>query len=424
MNYKRKVLKNGLRVITASMPSLESATVLVMVDVGSRYESRANSGISHFLEHMAFKGTEKRPSAVDISSVIDGMGGEFNAFTGKEYTGFYIKSAKSRMETSFDVLSDMLLHSKFDQREIEKEKGVILEELNLYEDTPARKVGELYERLLYGDTPMGWDIGGDKEVIKKVKREDFVKYLANFYSADNITIVVAGGVKDSQVEKLAEEYFGEMKSFEVGKAKSVVEDQKKPAIMVVKKKTEQAHLVLGVRTVDMKSEKRHALSVLAAIMGGGMSSRLFHEVREKRGLGYYVRSSSDEYSDCGTFVSSAGVDPKRVEEAIKVMMVEYRKVSGGRMKLGVGELNKAKELIKGHLVLDLEDSKSVAVYYAGQELFEEEIENPDEIVKKIDAVTIDEVEGVGKEFFRNQGLNLAVIGKIGDRQKLKSLVEL
>jgi predicted Zn-dependent peptidase len=406
------------------MPSLESATVLVMVGAGSRYETRQTSGISHFLEHMAFKGTSRRPSAIEISSIIDGMGGEFNAFTGKESTGFYIKSAKARVETSFDVLSDMLMYSKFDPAEIQKERGVITEEINLYEDMPARKIGDIYERLLYGDTPMGWDIAGEKEVIQKIQREDFVTYMGRLYSADNITVVVAGGVKEKEALSMAEKYFSPMKRFKTDKPILVKEAQVKPTVLIKQKATEQIHVALGVRTVSLHSKKRYPLTVLSAILGGGMSSRLFHEVREKRGLAYYVRSSSDEYTDVGTLVSTAGIDPKRATEAIEVMVTEYAKIATGKMDLKLEELRKAKEFLKGHLVLDLEDSKSVAVYYASQEILEERIENPDEVLGKIDAVTVDEVEAVGKEFFRDEGLNLAVIGKQADGQKLENLLKL
>lgn len=424
MNYTRTLLPNGLRVLTIPMPSLESATVLVMVGAGSRYETRGTSGISHFLEHMAFKGTEKRPSAIEISSIIDGMGGEFNAFTGKESTGFYIKSAKARIETSFDVISDMLTHSKMDPAEIQKERGVITEEINLYEDMPARKIGDIYERLLYGDTPMGWDIAGEKEVIQKVQREDFLAYMGRLYSADNITVVVAGGIKENEAVALAQKYFSGMRRFKTDSPIAVKDAQDKPAVFVKKKATEQVHVALGVRTVPLHSDKRYPLAVLSAILGGGMSSRLFHEVREKRGLAYYVRSSSEEYTDAGTLVSTAGVDPKRAQEAIEVMVLEYAKIATGKMGLKPGELKKAKEFLKGHLVLDLEDSKSVAAYYASQEILEERIENPNEALGKIDAVTADEVEAVGKEFFKENVLNLAVIGKDADGQKLESLLKL
>lgn len=424
MQFKKKVLSNGLRVLTIPMPSFESATVLVMVAAGSRYETKKNNGISHFLEHMAFKGTEKHPSAMDISSLIDGMGGEFNAFTGKETTGYYIKSSKDHVDTSLDLLSDMLLHSKFDPIEIDKERGVIIEEINMYEDLPMRKIGDMYESLLYGDTPMGWDIAGEKAIINVINREDFMTYMGSLYSADNITVVVAGGINSEEVEAQVEKYFGMMKTFETKEHEALVEAQVKPNILLKHKQTEQIHVALGVRTVSIESDKRYPLSVLSAILGGGMSSRLFHEVREKRGLAYYVRSSSDEYQDAGTLVSTAGIDPKRVIDAVEVMMEEYRKVGSGKMNLTDIELKKAKEFIKGHFVLDLEDSRSVATMYAHEELQEKEVDNPEEILKKIDAVTKEEVESVGQEFFVNEGLNLALIGNFEDRQKLEDLLKL
>ena len=424
MKFNRKVLANGLRVLTIPMMSMESVTVMVMAGAGSRYENRKNSGISHFLEHMAFKGTEKRPTAMDISSLIDGMGGEFNAFTGKETTGYYIKSAKDKVEISMDLLADMLLNSKFEPAEIEKEKGVIIEEINLYEDMPARKIGDIYEQLLYGDTPMGWDIAGSKEVIRSITRADFVSYLADLYSASNLTVVVAGGVDSEKVYALAEEYFDPMKQFKTKSFESLKEKQDKPAVLIKQKQTEQIHIALGVRTVPISSPKRYPLSVLSAILGGGMSSRLFHEIREKRGLAYYVRSSSDEYADAGTLVSTAGIDPKRVTEAVEVMVAEYSKVSSGKLGLTDDELRKSKEFLKGHLVLDLEDSRSVAGFYAHQELLEDKIENPEDVIAQIEAVTKDDVESAGKEFFKENSLNFALIGNFPDGQKIESLLKL
>lgn len=424
MKFQKTVLANGLRVITIPMPAMESATVMVMVAAGSRYETKKNNGISHFLEHMAFKGTEKRPSAMDISSLIDGMGGEFNAFTGKETTGYYIKSSKDNIEKSIDVLSDMLMHSKLDPVEIEKEKGVIIEEINLYEDMPARKISDIYEQLLYGDTPMGWDIAGEKDVIRSITHEDFVAYMSELYSASNMTVVVAGGVDQEQVNGLVEKYFNTMKMFQTRPHESLAEQQNTPQVLVKQKQTEQIHVALGVRTVPINSPKRYPLSVLAAILGGGMSSRLFHEVREKRGLAYYVRTSADEYADVGSLVSTAGIDPKRVLEAVEVMVAEYAKVARGEMNLTDEELTKAKEYLKGHLVLELEDSRSVASFYANQELLEKKIENPDEIIAKVDQVTKEDVEAVGKEFFVEKNLNLAVIGNFADGQKLENLLKL
>lgn len=422
MNFKRTILPNGLRVLTIPMPSFESATVLVMVGAGSRYETRKNSGISHFLEHMAFKGTKRRPTAMDISTLIDGIGGEFNAFTGKETTGYYVKSQASHIELSLDLLSDMLQNSLLDKAEIEKEKGVILEEINLYEDTPVRKIGDVYERLLYGDTPMGWDIAGEKDIIKSTSREDFVEYMESLYSADNLTVVVAGGIDSKKVEELVKTHFSHMKKFKTKKFLAVNDlRQSKPAVQIKHKVTEQVHIALGVRTVPQEHKDHYSLGILAAILGGGMSSRLFHEVREKRGLAYYVRSSSDHYQDSGTLVSTAGVDPKRVEEAIKVIVDEYRGVQSLKFKVQSAELNKAKEYLKGHMVLELEDSRAVAAFYAGQELLEKKIDNPEEVLVKINKVTIDEVSAVAAKYLKRP-LNLAIIGNFTDRQRFEKLL--
>ena len=424
MKHTRKVLKNGLRLITVPMPSFESATVMVMVGAGSRYETEKNNGISHFLEHMAFKGTIKRPTAQDIASLIDGIGGEFNAFTSKEVTGYYVKSAVTHVDLCLDILSDMLQNSKLDKTEIEKEKGVILEEINLYEDTPSRKIGDIYEGLLYGDTPLGWDIAGRKEVIKAITREDFVEYMASLYSADNITVVVAGGIKTEEVEQMVEKYFGEMKSFDTLKCLPIVENQVKPDLYMRHKVTEQVHISIGFRTVSIESEEKHALSVLAAILGGGMSSRLFSEVREKRGLAYYVRTNTEHYLDAGNIASTAGLDPKRIEEGIEVIVSEYSKFANGTANVTKEELSKAKEYLKGHFVLELEDSRSVAALHAQAELLEKKIETPEEAMQKVDAVTLEQVNAMAKKYFVQKHLNLAIIGNFEDRQKFEKLLKL
>ncbi|MDO8658844.1 MAG: pitrilysin family protein [Candidatus Levybacteria bacterium] len=423
MQFQKTVLPNGIRILTIPMPSFESATVLLMVGAGSRYETKQNSGISHFLEHMAFKGTKKRPSALAISTLIDGIGGEFNAFTGKETTGFYIKSAAAHTGLSMDVLSDMLLHSLFDPVEIEKERGVILEEINLYEDTPVRKIGDIYEQLLYKDSPMGWDIAGEKSIIKKIQREDFLSYMSSLYSSHNITIVAAGGIDSGKTVDLVEKYFGAMSKFNTEKYQKVMEKQEKPEVFIKHKKTEQAHIALGVRTVPLDHSDHYSLAVLSSVLGGGMSSRLFHEVREKRGLAYYVRSHSDHYQDCGSLVSMAGVDAARIEEAVKVIIEEYRKLTSNGKILN-DEFKKAKEFIKGHFVLELEDSRSVSGFYAAQELLEKRIDNPEDIIAKIDKVTIDDIDRVSKKYFVNKGLNLAVIGDFKDGQRFQDLLRL
>lgn len=424
MKYHKKTLPNGLKTITVPMPSFESATALVMVGAGSRFENKKNNGISHFMEHMAFKGTKSRPTYLEVAGLIDGIGGEFNAFTAKEYTGYYIKAGKNNIELCLDLLSDMVRNSLLDPAEIEKEKGVIIEEINLYEDTPMRNIGDIFERLLYGDTPMGWDTAGEKDVIRSLKREDFIDYLKSLYSPSNMTVVVAGGVEEKQSQELVQKYFSDMEKFGTTGAERVSEDQKKPQVRLKTKKTEQAHLALGVRTVPLTSPEKYALSVLASILGGGMSSRLFSEVREKRGLAYYVRAGSDQYTDAGSLVVTAGVDPKRIDEAIEVIIRELAELRDGKKKIKKDELKKAKEYLKGHLVLELEDSRSVSIYYSTQDILEKEIKNPDEVLKKVDRVTEKEIMTVARKYLLGSGLNLAVIGDFSDKKRFEKLLKL
>jgi predicted Zn-dependent peptidase len=421
MKFHKKVLSNGVRVIIVPVTGVESATTLVMYGAGSRYEQRQNNGISHFLEHMAFKGTTNRPSARIISGLIDGIGAEFNAFTGKEYTGYYIKSATEHVNLCLDVLSDMLKNLLLDKEEIEREKGVIIEEINLYEDTPIRNIGDVYETLLYGDTPLGWETAGLPSIIRKIKREDFVEYMENLYSADNLTVVVAGNVKVAEVVKVIEEKFSDVKKFKTKKFIPATNANQKIALK--NKKTEQAHFALGVRTVGLTDKKdRYPLEILASILGGGMSSRLFYEIREKRGLSYYVRTTSDHYIDAGYMATYVGADPKRIDEAIKVVIEEYKKVVK-KGEITEEELEKAKEYTKGHFVLELEDTRSAAVMYASAEILQKDPKNPDEIIEKIEKVTLSDVERVAKKYLDMKELTLAVIGNFTDKSRFEKLLK-
>lgn len=424
MKYYKKTLPNGLRVITVPMPSFESATALIMVGAGSRYENKKNNGISHFLEHMAFKGTRTRPTFMDIAGLIDGIGGEFNAFTNKEYTGYYIKAAKNNIEICLDLLSDMIQNSLLDPGEIEKEKGVIIEEINLYEDTPMRKIGDIYERLLYGDTPLGWDIAGEKDIIRRITRDDFMDYLQKYYSPSNMTVVLAGGIDVKKSEDMVHKYFSNMRPFKTGKFLKIEEAQKKPQMLIRNKKTEQAHLALGFRTVSIDSPEKYPLWVLANILGGGMSSRLFSEVREKRGLAYYVRCNSEQYIDAGSLTVSSGVDPKRAHEAVEVIISELKDLRDGKKPITKDELKKAKENIKGHVVLELEDSRSASIFYSTQDILERKILNPDEVLEKIDKVTEAQVMKVAKKYISEKTLNLALIGDFTSKVKFEKLLSL
>ncbi len=427
MDYQKQTFSNSLRLVTVPMPSFESVTVLVLVRAGSRYEEKEINGISHFLEHMAFKGTVKRPSALSISSEIDGMGGEANAFTSKDHTGYYIKAAVKNTPILIDILSDILLHSKYEQAEIEKERGVIIEEINMYEDLPMRRVSDLYERLLYGDTKLGRDIAGNKDVIKTLQRQDFISYMDKFYSPANTVVVIAGGIDKIanikyQISNIIEKYFGKWEKKQVEPPEKAEDKQEKPALLLYFKDTEQAHLCLGVRSYNIFHPDRYALAVLTAILGGGMSSRLFTEVREKRGLAYYVRTSNEMYTDVGNFVSQAGVDQDRIDEAIKVILEEYRKIAD--KGVGEEELTKAKEYSKGRFTLELEDSKSVASLFATSLLLEGKIRTPKEIMGNVDRVTSADVQRVAKDIFRTEKLNLAIIGKYKQEERFFKILNL
>lgn len=423
MKFEKVVLPNGLRVILVPNEGVESATTLVMVGAGSRYENAKNSGISHFLEHMAFKGTKSRPTAREISTLIDGIGAESNAFTGKEMTGYYIKSASSHVPLALDILSNMLTESLFKAEEIEREKGVIVEEINLYNDTPMRNIGNIYERLLYGDTPMGWDIAGRKETVTKFNRKNFIDYMNSLYSAGNMVVVIAGNFDKKKILKEIKNKFSDIKKFKTTGREKVIDVQSKPLITLKKKITDQAHFALGVRTVGLADEKdRYPLSVLSSILGGGMSSRLFYEVRERRGLSYYVRTVTDEYTDCGYMATFVGADPKRLEEAIKVVADEYEKIVDDK-EITTEEVTKAKEYSKGHFVLSLEDSQTVAVLYAMQEILEGKIETPEQILEKIEKVTLDDIKRVTKKYVDTKNLSLAVIGNFDDKSKFEKLLK-
>lgn len=415
-------LPNGLKVLSVPLKGIQSATVMLSVGAGSRYETQKINGISHFLEHMAFKGTTKRPSTLIISGLIDGIGGEFNAFTSKDHTAYYIKAASKHLPLMFDMLSDMLLHSLFNKSEIEREKGVISEEINMYEDTPLRKVGSLYETLLYDGSPLGFDIAGKKEVIQKLNRENFLSYVDNLYSPNNSIIAVAGNIKDNkEVLDLAKEWLNSWQKKNVWQFKTTSDNQKKSRVLATYKKTEQAHLCLGVPSYPREHKDHYVLEVLTAILGGGMSSRLFIEVRERRGLAYYVRSETSEYDETGNFVTQAGVDLKRIDDAIKVILNEYNRIV--HETVSESELVKAKEFLKGRLILDLEDSMAVAGLYAFQGLLNKKIETPKEIIRKINEVTAIDIMRVAKDLFKQNKLNLAIIGPYKDEARFAKLLK-
>lgn len=415
-------IKNKLRVLTASMPAAKSATVLLLVGAGSRYETKKLNGIAHFAEHMFFKGTKKRPTAVEIASLIDGLGAEFNAFTSKEYTGFYIKAASNHLELVTEVLSDMLLNSKFDQEEINRERNVIGEELRMYLDTPMRYIGDVYEELLYGDQPLGWDTVGTLESLANINRQDFLDYNSKHYLGPNMLFVVGGDVAQEKGLALAEKYFSALPDKPAPTFQKVNFTQDKPALKLFYKDSEQAHLCLGVRAYPLGNPDRYKIGVMNAMLGSSMSSRLFIQLRERRGLAYYVRSGVEEYNDAGSLAAQAGVEPKNINEALKVILHEFGEMAGN--EVDAKELNKAKEYIKGRLILELEDSREVSTLFGLQELLERKTRTIDEIIGEVDKITSKDVQEVAKKLFVTDTLNLAIIGPFKDEAKFISDLKL
>lgn len=422
-NHHLFTLKSGLRVLVFSMPRLESATVMVGVGAGSRYETREINGLAHFMEHMAFKGTKKRPTTEKIASEVEAVGGVFNAFTDKEFTGYWVKLPVRHLPLACDILSDMLTNSLLKQEEIERERGVIIEEINMREDVPMTKVAVEFERLLYGDNPMGWDIAGEKETVSKMTRRDFLEYMRRLYFAKNMVVAVAGGIEEKKLSKLIRDYFSPLRKVGKNITKPISVEpravQDKPRLKLIFKKTEQAHFCLGVPGYSLKDQRRWPAGVLAAILGGGMSSRLFLEIRERRGLAYYVGSEAEFYTDSGFIVSRAGVKIEKLSEAIKVTLGEMEKLAA--KKIAQKELNKVKEMLKGHLILSLEDSQNVAQRGATQLILEGKVRTPAQALGEIDKVTTGDVQQVACDLFRREKINLTIVGPY---KKEKDFLEL
>lgn len=426
MKHTKTTLANGLRVISVPIPTSESVTVTVWAGVGSRHETPKIGGISHFLEHMVFKGSQKRPTAQAIAESVDAIGAEFNAGTSKEWTNFYIKARNANVEHAFDVLSDMVLHPILREEDIEREKGVILEEIAMYEDTPTAKIGDNFENLIFGGHKLGMDIIGTRESVKGIKKTDFVNHRKKHYYSNNLLVCVSGGVKNEDVVSLTKKYFGELKKGKTDSYASRVEKfakkQTRPAVLLDSQKREQAHFIVGFIGEKRGNPDRFAAEVLTAILGGGMSSRLFTEVREKRGLAYSVRSSVENYVDTGYLETYAGVDLKKVDEAIKVILHEIYSLRDGVHVISDAELTKAKEFIKGHFALSLENTRRINHFLGEEELIMGRVETPEVVYKGIDAVSIDDILAVAKKILVPSKLNLAIIGPYKDQARFEKLV--
>jgi predicted Zn-dependent peptidase len=416
--YQRDTLSNGLRVLTAPLDHAKSVACYVMLAAGSRYEETSNRGIAHFAEHMFFKGTERRPTARDLSMEVDRMGGEFNAFTSKEYTGYYIRCSGEQRDRALDVLVDMLRNSKFDPDELEREKGVIIEEMNMYFDTPRDYVSSLYEELIFGSNPLGWETLGTKETVKAATRKTFLDYIGHWYTPQRIVVGVAGAVGDDLLPTL-EGLLGDMQDDGSGSpAPAQLEHTTEPQIRMHRKDSDQANICLGVPSYPLEHPDRYALQLLGTVLGTGMSSRLFLEVRERRGLAYYVYAVNSSYTDTGTLASQAGVDLNRADEAVGVIADEFRKLTDNPVP--ADELEKARALAKGRFVLQTESPNGLILFGLRREVLEGQAVEPEELLAGIDAVTAEDVQRVAQDVIGSNGMRLAVIGPFDDEDRFRS----
>jgi len=420
IQYQKTTLKNGVRVIVAPMEHTKAVTVLVLFGTGSKYETKKTNGVSHYLEHMFFKGTKKRPRTIDISSLLDGVGGEFNAFTGEEFTGYYVKVATEHFDLALDVVSDILLHSKFDPKEVNRERGVIIEEINMNNDNPMRKVFEVWNELLYGDQPAGWPVAGTKETMAGIKRKDIIDYFNKQYVGENAVVIVAGNTKDGSALKKVEKYFSPLRPGKSYDKDEVGDAQNHPAVLLHTKQTDQTHICLGTRGFNLFDPRKYAAQLMATVLGGGMSSRMFISVRERKGLVYYISTMSDSDTDTGSILTRAGIDNTKVEKAVSTIVSEYKKIK--RQKVSDSELKKAKNYIRGKTYLGLEASDDVAEFLGGQEILENQILSPEEILRTLERVTPKQIQSVAREIFVPEKMNLALVGPFSDKSRFEELL--
>lgn len=406
--FSQEILPNGFKVLTVPMPT-ESVTALLMVRVGSRDESQIKNGLSHFFEHLVFKGTKKWPTPMAVNQVIDSVGGVFNAFTSQEHTGFWVKIAKKHLPRALEFLNQTVFHSLLPAAELEKERGVILEEIKMHEDNPTRFVYDQFVSQIYSSTRLGMPIIGTPANIKTVKQADFIEHLQTWYQPQNMVLTVAGGLEKDTGEQI-KAVFGGIKSQGVTPARQVIDPgRRRGKTRVIKKDIQQLHFCLGLTTFERANQDRYALTLLNLILGGNTSSRLWEEIREKRGLVYYVGSSTDSFFDTGYLVVRAGCDVNRAEEALKVTLDELDKMPH---KVSRRELGDAKEYLKGHLALNLEDSRDVADRFGEDLLIEGKVRPVESIIKGIDRVTADEIAALAKKLLVKSRLSLTVVGPL------------
>jgi len=411
-----------MRIILVPEKNTDVFTVLLMVGTGSKYEKEEEAGISHFLEHMFFKGTKKRPSPREISEPLDSIGGIYNAFTSQEFTGFYVKVTLKQKNLALDWMADIFFNSLFLEKEIEKEKGVVIEELNMINDDPMKKIQILWPKLLYGNQSAGRPIIGKKETIKNFTREMILKYKREQYVAQNLILGVSGNFDKKEILEKIEKYFKKAKPGKKRERPKLIENQKKPEILLEERKVDQSHLILGTRGVNLFDERKYIQEVLATVLGGMMSSRLFQKIREEMGIAYYIFSESHSDLDSGYLSISAGLKLEETKRGIKEILEEFKKIK----KAGISkkELKKAKENIKGKFDIFFESPENRLNFYVLQELLENRILTKKQFFEKIEKVTLGQIKKFAEKFFSSNNLNLALIHPYLEKKELEEILKI
>jgi len=419
--YQKTVLENGLQLITSTMPHTCSVSIGIFLGTGSRYEKAEEAGISHFVEHLLFKGTQRRKTAKEIAEAIEGVGGVLNGGTDKELSIYWCKVARPHFPLALDVLVDMLRYSRFDPQDIEKERQVIIEEINHILDSPRQRVDMLIDELLWPGQPLGRDIGGSKAIVSILTRQDMLDYLAHQYLPNNAVVSIAGNITHEEALGSVGEAFSYWQKGKPQPWYSANDEQEKPRLRIEPRDTEQVHLCLALRGLSHTHPDRFILDLLGVILGEGMSSRLFTEIRERRALAYSIHSYIDHYLDTGSFITYAGVAPKNLPVAIEAIVEELRRL---KEDVPEGELSKAKEFCKGRLLLRMEDSWNVANWLGGQELLLGKILTVDEVIAIIDSIQPQDLKRVAKGLLLTNGLNLAIVGPVKDEGYLQELLKM
>ncbi len=419
--YQKTTLDNGLRLVTAAMPHTRSVSIGIFVGTGSRYEAEAQGGASHFIEHMLFKGTAKRPTPREIAVAIEGVGGYFNAGTDKELTAYWCKVTQPHLHLALDVLADMLLNSKFDPEEIAREHKVIIEEINMCNDSPAQRVGLLIDEVLWPGHPLGRDIAGTKESVAAINKDALLGYMAKQYQPASAVVAIAGGIQQEDILAAVSQVLGSWKSQRQRPEYLAYKEQPSPRLRIETRDTDQTHFCLALPGLSIFHPKRFAFDLLNVILGEGMSSRLFTEIRDRLGLAYSIQSYVDHFLDTGAINIAAGVETKNLQVAIKAILEELAKF---KEIVPEPELAKAKEFSKGHLLLRMEDSRSVAGWMGGQETLTGRIRSVDEVLSIIDAITAEDLKQLAEELFKAERLRLAVVGPVKQDEPLGELLKL